>query len=51
MRPETTHPMQEATATMRPETTHPIGLRNPGLAWDDGPMSTPPLRVMLVDDH
>ena len=36
---------------MRPEMTNLAGLSQPGQPCDDGPMSAPPLRVMLVDDH
>ena len=36
---------------MRPEMTSLAGLSQPGRPCDDGPMSAPPLRVMLVDDH
>ena len=36
---------------MRLEVTTPGRLSQPGKSCDDGPMSAPPLRVMLVDDH
>ena len=36
---------------MRLEATTPGRLSQPGKPCDDGPMSAPPLRVMLVDDH
>ena len=36
---------------MRPDTTSPTRLSPPSWSSDDGIMSTPPLRVMLVDDH
>ena len=36
---------------MRPEMTNLAGLSQPDRPCDDGPMSAPPLRVMLVDDH
>jgi two-component system, NarL family, response regulator DevR len=36
---------------MRLEMTDPAHLSRPGRPCHDGPMSAPPLRVMLVDDH
>ena len=36
---------------MRLEATTPGRLSQPGRPCNDGPMSAPPLRVMLVDDH
>jgi two-component system response regulator DevR len=36
---------------MRLAMTSQDRLSQPGPAWDDGRMSVPPLRVMLVDDH
>ena len=36
---------------MRPDTATPTRLSPPGGSCDDGVMSAPPLRVMLVDDH
>ena len=36
---------------MRPDTASPTRLSPPSWSCDDGIMSAPPLRVMLVDDH
>src|SRR5919106_3248829 len=36
---------------MRADTADPTRLSSPSGSCDDGPMSAPPLRVMLVDDH
>ena len=36
---------------MRLEMTTPARLSQPGRPCDDGSISAPPLRVMLVDDH
>jgi two-component system, NarL family, response regulator DevR len=36
---------------MRPDTASPTRLSPPNWSCDDGVMSAPPLRVMLVDDH
>ena len=43
--------MKEMSTHMRPDTTSPTRLSPPSWSSDDGIMSTPPLRVMLVDDH
>jgi two-component system, NarL family, response regulator DevR len=42
---------EEARTELRREMTNPARLSQPGRPCDDGPMSAPPLRVMLVDDH
>jgi DNA-binding NarL/FixJ family response regulator len=42
---------EEVQTEMRLEMTNPARLSQPGRPCDDGPMSAPPLRVMLVDDH
>jgi two-component system, NarL family, response regulator DevR len=42
---------KEVQTEMRLEMTNPARLSQPGRPCDDGPMSAPPLRVMLVDDH
>jgi two-component system, NarL family, response regulator DevR len=42
---------EEVQTEMRLEMTNPARLSHPGRLCDDGPMSAPPLRVMLVDDH
>src|SRR4029453_6453075 len=43
--------MKEMSRQMRPDTASPTRLSPPNWSCDDGPMSAPPLRVMLVDDH
>jgi two-component system, NarL family, response regulator DevR len=42
---------EEVRTEMRLEMTDPAHLSRPGRPCHDGPMSAPPLRVMLVDDH
>jgi two-component system response regulator DevR len=42
---------QEAGTKMRLEMTEQTRLSHPGQPCDDRPMSAPPLRVMVVDDH
>jgi two-component system response regulator DevR len=43
--------MKEMSTHMRPDTASPTRLSPPSWSCDDGIMSAPPLRVMLVDDH
>jgi two-component system, NarL family, response regulator DevR len=43
--------MEEMWTQMRPDTVSPTRLSPPSWSCDDGIMSAPPLRVMLVDDH
>jgi two-component system response regulator DevR len=43
--------MKEMSTQMRPDTVSPTRLSQPRPPCDDGRMSAPPLRVMLVDDH
>jgi two-component system, NarL family, response regulator DevR len=43
--------MKEASRHMRPDTVSPTRLSPLSGSCDDGIMSAPPLRVMLVDDH
>jgi two-component system response regulator DevR len=43
--------MKEMSTHMRPDTVSPARLSPPSWSCDDGIMSAPPLRVMLVDDH
>jgi two-component system, NarL family, response regulator DevR len=43
--------MKEMSTHMRPDTVSPTRLSPPSWSCDDGIMSAPPLRVMLVDDH
>ena len=42
---------KEASRHMRPDPATPTRFSPPSGSCDDGIMSEPPLRVMLVDDH